>query len=254
MSPGIQEYITIATNAGNTILKIYDKGEFNVIQKADHSYLTAADLASHHYLVSALSHLCPHIPIISEENSQEISYSERKNWKQFFLIDPLDGTKEFIKRNGEFTINIALIQNNKPVLGIIHAPALGVTYYAQEQKGAFKLDNKQITALAKHNKSQIIRIIASRSHLCATTQAYIDKLKIEDYPIELVSMGSALKFGMIAENKADVYPRMAPTMEWDIAAGHVIINEVGKTLKVVETNQVMQYNKEILVNPSFIVE
>src|SRR5205085_522473 len=168
----------------------------------------------------------------------------------FFLVDPLDGTKEFIQRNGEFTINIALIRKNKPVLGVIHVPVLDITYYAEENKGCYKMFNGQITQLNPlSSTSNQLRVVTSRSHVCDATKEWLATLQEQGKEITIVTAGSALKFGLIAEGSADIYPRFAPTMEWDTAAGQVIVNEVGKEVMVVGSNQPLLYNKESLLNP-----
>jgi len=171
----------------------------------------------------------------------------------FFLIDPLDGTREFLERNGEFTVNIALVEDGLPCLGIIHAPALGMTYFAEKIKGAYKLFEGKITALrAKPQDPQTLRVVTSRSHINEDTRQFLDQLTLNGQTIALKPIGSALKFGLLAEGLADLYPRLAPTMEWDTAAGHAIINEIGGKVLIQNTQMPLQYNKAELVNPGFV--
>lgn len=253
----IKSLIEIANKAGELVLSIYHQGEIEITNKADKTPLTRADLNSHSVICESLGKLYPHIPIISEEFELQQQYNIRKKWDYFFLIDPLDGTKEFIKRNGEFTINIALIHQQKPILGVIHAPALHVTYYAQEGKGAFKMINNKALPLPRKGSiaQDNLRIIMSRSHLSDETKMFVNKLTLNgSKKVTAVTAGSALKFGLIAEGSADIYPRLAPTMEWDTAAGHIIVNEVGKKVMLFDGDKELQYNKMELVNPSFIVQ
>ncbi len=235
-----------AKKAGEETLKIYEK-EFDVNYKDDNSPLTKADLASNEIICSFLEKNYPDIPIISEEN-KNIPYEIRKNWEYCWLIDPLDGTKEFIKRNGEFTINIALIHKQIPVLGIVYAPVLDEIYYAKKGEGAFKNE----TPLPIPQLRDTFKVVVSRSHLSDETKELIKELKT-DKPIETVSKGSALKFCLMAEGSADLYPRLGPTMEWDTAAGDAICREVGRKTLVYETRKPLLYNKENLLNPHFIV-
>jgi 3'(2'), 5'-bisphosphate nucleotidase len=246
----IQDIIEIAKQAGKEILQIYEK-DFNVEYKEDQSPLTEADKLSNNMITSKLKNLYPAIPIIAEE-SKHTPYEERKDWDYFWLVDPLDGTKEFIKKNGEFTINIALIQKNIPILGVVYVPVKDIIYYA-DQNGSFKQEKEVITKLeAKENKSkEKLIIVASRSHFNEETKNYIKSLGKK---YELVSAGSALKLCLIAENKADLYPRLGPTMEWDTAAAHAVVKFAGKKVINYETNKELIYNKENLLNPWFMVK
>ena len=196
----------------------------------------------------------PQIPILSEEN-KEAPYNIRKNWEYFWLIDPLDGTKEFVKKNGEFTINIALIYKDAPVLGVIYAPALEILYYSQKDRGAFKQEkNKKPQRLPiYHNlKNNTLKVIVSKSHYNQETKEFVDNLKNQYEKIEFINIGSSLKFCLIAEGKADIYPRLAPTMEWDTAAGQAIVEESkGKIIKY-KTKEFIRYNKQNLLNPYFV--
>jgi 3'(2'), 5'-bisphosphate nucleotidase len=250
----INQLTSIAHQAGQLVCSIYQRA-FEVMNKQDNSVLTEADLVSHTFICDALMKQYPDIPIISEESAETLDYDKRKAWEYFFLVDPLDGTKEFIKRNGEFTINIALVKKDLPILGIIHAPALDLTYYAEKDKGAYKLANQQLTPLLAQAKTpDQLRVITSRSHACDKTQAFLEALKSEGKDIQTQTIGSALKFGLIAEGKADIYPRLAPTKEWDTAAGQIIVNEVGKQVNRLDNHQPLQYNKRELKNPEFIVQ
>lgn len=187
------------------------------------------------------------LPILSEENSI-ISFEERKNWEYFFLVDPLDGTKEFIKRNGEFTVNIALIHKQSPVLGVVYAPALNLMYSAKKGEGAFKNDELLPLALNKDT----YKIVASKSHMSDETKDFIDKLEV-DKKKELISMGSSLKLCLVASAEADIYPRLAPTMEWDTAAADAIVREAKKMSYDFYSKKPLLYNKENLKNPYFVV-
>lgn len=242
----------IACEAAEAILTIYHQADFQVDFKADTSPLTQADLASHRYIVTSLKALTPDIPILSEE-SEGIAYEERRRWQTFWLVDPLDGTKEFIQRNGEFTVNIALVSGHKPVLGVVHIPVQQVTYWAVEGQGAFKTDGQDTFQLqANHNLGQTMTVAASRSHAGAETAAFLDNLR-QDYALDVVSKGSALKLCMVAEGAADLYPRFGPTMEWDTAAAQCVVEQAGGRVTTME-GDALQYNKANLLNPFFMVD
>lgn len=253
--------INAAFYGGREILEIYHSSDFSVEWKKDDSPLTKADSAANqtikHYLDKT------GIPVLSEEG-QEIDYEERKQWQKFWLVDPLDGTKEFIKRNGEFTVNIALIENNLPVMGVILVPETEELYFAENELGAYKKENfgkammldrilYDAHKLPRSNGPNVFTVVASRSHMSEETQQYIEKLKETYGRIETLSRGSSLKLCMVAEGKADVYPRFAPTMEWDTAAGDAIARISGAEVLNYETGEVLQYNKENLKNPWFLV-
>ena len=191
----------------------------------------------------------PTIPLLSEEN-KIVLFEERKNWDYFWLIDPLDGTKEFIKKTDEFTVNIALIHKNTPVLGIVYAPVFKDIYYAKKGFGAYK--NTQKLNSGKKQNTQKLRVVASKSHLNDKTKEFIESLKNKTQEIEFVSVGSSLKFCLLAEDKADIYPRFAPTMEWDTAAAHIIITETGGSIIDMNTKHNLEYNKPSLLNNSFL--
>ena len=234
-----------ARAAGADILEIYESADFSVEAKADNSPLTLADKAAHNRIVSFLEET--NIPILSEEG-RAIPYEERKNWDYFWMIDPLDGTKEFIKKNGEFTVNIALIHEGRPILGVVYPPVLDLMYTAIEGEGA-QLDGVQIHVSEKTLDQPNLRTVASRSHMSAETEEFLARLKQP----EIVSKGSSLKLLLIASGEADVYPRFGPTMEWDTAAAHVIVTEAGGQVVHTDLENPIRYNKEDLLNPFFVV-
>lgn len=254
--------VRAAVEAGISIMEIYDSEDFQVESKVDDSPLTLADKKANDIINSFL--VPTGIPVISEENKQ-IDFKERKDWQECWIVDPLDGTKEFIKRNGEFTVNIALIQNNVPVFGVIYVPAKKDLYIGDvENQKSIKTtleseENLEIKSLelkeifpAKTNEK--IRVVGSRSHMNQETLDYIGSLKEQhNKDVEIVSKGSSLKFCLVAEGKADVYPRFAPTMEWDTAAGQAICNAVGLEVRDHKTGFPMKYNKENLLNNYFIL-
>ncbi len=234
-----------ALNAGAEIIKIYESGDFSIESKSDNSPLTLADKASHKAIVEELAHT--NIPILSEEG-KEVQYQERKDWEYFWMIDPLDGTKEFIKKNGEFTVNIALIHRNKPVLGVVYTPVLKDLFTAIKGEGATKNGEKiSVNQFSKPDKG--LKVVASRSHLNEDTQAFLDELNKP----EIVSKGSSLKLLMVAEGVADLYPRYAPTMEWDTAAAQIVVEEAGGRVLIKDSEEAVNYNKKNLLNPYFLV-
>jgi 3'(2'), 5'-bisphosphate nucleotidase len=249
--PEIYTVMQIAQEAGEKILEVYHAPDFNVETKADNSPLTRADIASHEWISQRLIALNPDIPVLSEE-SRDITYQERSTWTRFWLVDPLDGTKEFIKRNGEFTVNIALIEQGEAVLGVVHTPALGVTYFAVKGEGAFKLEHGITQAItATKDIGDTLNVVASRSHAGPETQALLDKLAT-DYPVNVVSKGSALKLCLVAEGSAHFYPRLGPTMEWDTAAAQCVAEQAGAVVTNMKGEK-LKYNKENLLNPFFVV-
>lgn len=252
--------IAAAIDAGRAIMDIYTHPDtdWQVERKADNSPLTLADRRSHQVIARALAHT-PY-PLLSEEGIHT-PYNERKNWQTLWIVDPLDGTKEFLKRNDEFTVNIALVHCGVPVMGVIYIPAKHTLYWGSEGQGAFTapvcptdftVGQAQPLPLA-HEDTRPFRVVASRSHLSPETQSFIDNLCRTHGQVETVSAGSSLKLCLVAEGKADVYPRMAPTMEWDTAAGHAIARAAGCTVTHAETGEPLQYNKEDLHNPYFVV-
>lgn len=250
----IQNIIEIAINAGNAILEIY-KQDITVETKSDNSPLTLADKNANDIIVAGLHKLNNTIPIISEENKL-IDFSERRNWTKCWIVDPLDGTKEFIKKNGEFTVNIALVENGIPILGVVHVPALNITYYAEINKGSFIIENGNTTLLKirKLADDGVLKIVGSRSHQTPELLEYVEQQKAKFENVDFVAAGSSLKFCLLAEGKADVYPRLGPTMEWDTCAGQIVATEAGAVVFRFDTNEPLLYNRENLLNPYFIVK
>ena len=242
----------IAIKAGEEILKYYTE-DIHVTHKDDSSPLTKADLASNKIIIKALQQLDKTIPILSEESLVE--WNERKKWTKYWLVDPLDGTKEFIKQNGEFTVNIALIENNKPILGVIYTPVKSDLYFAQKNYGSYKINSssklinfQEAIKIFVANKSSIEKIIGSRSH----SNQFFDSWVNQNFPnAEIVQAGSSLKFCLIAEGAADIYPRFGPTSEWDIASGHIIVNEAGGRVNTFQNIEINYNKKEDLLNPQF---
>ena len=251
----LEKVIIIAKAAGEAIIQVYST-DFNVVKKDDNSPLTQADLAAHHLIINALSKLTPDIPILSEE-SEAINFETRSQWKRYWLIDPLDGTREFVKRNGEFTVNIALINLQRPVLGVVYAPVTGLLYYASLGHGAYK-QNDSINSQKIHTRPLNLKqptVAGSRSHSNKKMQHFMCNLESAvRVPPELINMGSSLKICLVAEGLADVYPRLGPTSEWDTAAAHCVLLEAGGDI-VDMANQSLLYNtKDSLLNPSFFAK
>jgi 3'(2'), 5'-bisphosphate nucleotidase len=252
--------IKAALKAGAEIMEVYATEDFSIEFKKDDSPLTKADKLSHEVICLFLSTSA--IPILSEEG-RSIPFEERSAWNQLWIVDPIDGTKEFIKRNGEFTVNIALIENQVPILGVIFVPALSELYFATKEHGAFKvsadvnsnLDEliKTATKLPLQSTRSIYTVVASRSHLSPETDTFINDLKQEHGEVNAISKGSSLKLCMVAEGAADCYPRFAPTMEWDTAAGHAICKYAGFLVQDFQTKAEMVYNREDLLNNWFLV-
>ena len=240
----------LAQLAGEKILVVYNSDEFSVEEKADKSPLTAADLASHHAIVDGLTALTPDIPILSEE-SASLPYAERSAWQRYWLVDPLDGTREFIKRNGEFTVNIALVDAGVTVLSVVYVPVTGVSYLACRGQGAFKQEaggERQVIRVRKLGDGPLM-VVGSRSHRGDSLIAFLDKLGEH----EMVGMGSSLKLCLVAEGAADIYPRLGLTSEWDTAAAQCVVEQAGGF--VTDTAmQPLRYNtKDSLLNPFFLV-
>ena len=250
----IDHVIELAVKAGQRIMEIYDT-DFDVEKKSDDTPLTAADMAAHNTIVDGLSKLTPEIPILSEE-SADIPFAERKQWQRYWLVDPLDGTREFVKRNGEFTVNIALIDNHESILGVIYTPVTGVTYYAARGTGAFKktledtAENTDASAIHARPKTAGSTIIAgSRSHRGDSLEAFLTR--VGEY--DIISMGSSLKSCLVAEGAADIYPRLGPTSEWDTAAAQCVVEEAGGCI-IKTDGEALRYNtKDSLLNPYFLV-
>lgn len=241
--------ITAAEQACSQIVEVYNSGDFQAELKGDNSPLTIADRRAHDVIVKFLE--STGLPILSEEG-RSIPYHERKNWEYFWLVDPLDGTKEFLKRNGEFTVNIALIHKNTPILGVVAVPVTGDIYYAADGE-AYLRKGTSTTKLPRRGRTDLqqegLRVVASRSHMSPETQEFVNQLKNPS----IVSSGSSLKFMMLASGVADVYPRFAPTMEWDTGASQAIVNAVGLKVFRQGTTDELVYNKENLLNPGFVV-
>lgn len=244
--------MAIAKEAGAAILSVYEK-DFEVEFKDDRSPLTEADRLSHERIVEGLAALDASIPVLSEEG-KDIPYEERVNWQRFWLVDPLDGTKEFVKRNGEFTVNIALIEQGYPVLGVIYVPVTDVLYYGEAGKEAVKIASGSMaqTLAVRKPESGAITIVESRSHPSPELESFMSELQQKYSSIDRISKGSSLKFCAVAEGSAHLYPRMGPTMEWDTAAGQAIVEAAGGSVKWLNGERV-HYNKEILRNDFFIV-
>lgn len=246
----LQEIERVAVMAGKAVMAVYEK-DFEVDFKEDESPLTEADLKANEIICRELNSLYPEIPILSEEN-KEIPYEARKNWNRFWLVDPVDGTKEFIKKNGEFTVNIALIENGTPILGVVYAPALEDLYTGDLENGAFK-NGESLPLKVNSNPNESLTVVASRSHLSQETEDFIEGLKENTKNVETISKGSSLKLCLVAEGAADYYPRLAPTMEWDTAAAHAVCLAACKRVFRHDNNEDLTYNKENLLNPWFIV-
>jgi 3'(2'), 5'-bisphosphate nucleotidase len=244
----VDEVVQIARKAGERVLEIYNSS-FQVEYKNDGTPVTQADLEANKIITSSLKQLYPEIPIISEE-SEEIPFEVRKNWEFFWLIDPIDGTKEFVKKSGEFTINIALIEKDTPVIGVIYAPVLKKMYSAKKEHGAFL--NGEKLPLAKTERP--FRVVSTKSHKNRETEKFLDNLKKEQPNLEIIGIGSSLKFCLIAEGSADLYPRFSNIMEWDTGAGDCIVREVGKSVLDFKNSKPLIYNKENLHNPFFIAK
>jgi len=248
----IEDIVNLSHDAGKLILDIYQSNNFEQQLKSDSSPLTKADLASHNLIVNRLRELTPNIPILSEE-SANIAWQERKSWQEYWLIDPLDGTKEFIKKNGEFTVNIALIKDNTPVLGVVYAPVLDATWVGEINKSAIKITPKGRVGIKsiRHQANEIWNVVGSRSHQSDEFRSYVDKLEGK---INIVSMGSSIKLCLVAEGTAHIYPRLGLTSEWDTAAAHAVVNSAGGKVVDINTGQELRYNtKESLLNPFFVV-
>lgn len=249
----IDDLIPVSREAGDAILEVYHSPDMGIQDKSDASPLTRADLASNQIICSALQKITPEIPIISEENT-DLPYSERSQWPYCWIVDPLDGTKEFIKKNGEFTTNIGLVHNHKVIAGVVYLPVLEEMYFAIQGQGAFMIQNGQTTKLTAPTFSTNtagLKVVCSRSHLNEKTEAFVNKL----ISPELIARGSSLKFLAIAKGEAHLYPRMAPTMEWDTCAAQIILEEAGGQVVLADDqNKTVSYNKEDLLNPYFIAK
>ena len=235
-----------AIDAGRAILAIYETEEFGVESKGDNSPLTKADKAAHGVIARYLDKTG--IPVLSEEG-KDVPFEERRKWEYFWLVDPLDGTKEFIKRNGEFTVNIALVHEQKVIAGVVYTPVTQKLYWGMVGEGAYlEYEGKAVPLKGSEQKKGPVRVVASRSHMSEETQEFINQYASS----EIVSMGSSLKFMVLAEGNADVYPRFGPTMEWDTGAAQAVLEAAGGSVIDNETNQPLVYNKEVLRNNFFV--
>jgi len=259
LSEELELAIRAALKAGEAIMEIYNDEDFEVELKSDNSPLTKADKAAHEIIKSYLSNSS--LPILSEEGS-EIPYAERKKWNRFWMVDPIDGTKEFIKRNGDFTVNIALVEGQKPILGVVYAPALKDLYFAEQGLGSFKIHsissiedtyNSERIDLTKSVYPETYTLVVSKSHMNKETQEFVDLKEKEFGKIATASFGSSLKICKVAEGNAHCYPRFGPTMEWDTAAAHAIAIFGSNNVNEINTELNLIYNKENLLNPYFIV-
>lgn len=247
----LQPVRDIAAEAGARIVEIYVTA-FAVEEKGDQSPLTAADLASHQTIVAKLQQLTPDIPVLSEE-SAGVAFAERSRWPRFWLVDPLDGTKEFIKRNDEFTVNIALIEGHEPVLGVVLVPVSGLCYWAARGQGAWRCERDQspqrIHVAPLSDGRSPVRVVGSRSHRGESLNGFLARIGEHD----LVAIGSSLKFCLVAEGKADIYPRLGPTSEWDTAAAQCVVEEAGGQVIACDGQRLVYNTKESLLNPHFLV-
>ena len=259
LSKNLKLAIEASIQAGKKIIEIYNSDDFNLEYKLDDSPITLADTASNKIIENILE--ASNIPILSEEGNI-LDFNKRKNLKHLWIVDPLDGTKEFIKKNNEFTVNISLVENSIPVIGVIYAPALNVLYFSERKLGAYKtlitaldeFDNSKAFRLPLVEKSNEYKVLTSRSHLDDKTLDYIDNLKVNNLKVVSVPMGSSLKFCLLAEGLADCYPRFSPCMEWDTAAGQIICEEAGFKVVDLKTMKPIVYNRENLINNYFIAK
>ena len=259
LSQNLKLAIEASIQAGKKIIQIYNSDDFNLEYKLDDSPITLADTASNKIIENILE--ASNIPILSEEGNI-LDFNNRKNLKHLWVVDPLDGTKEFIKKNNEFTVNISLIENSVPVIGVIYAPALNVLYFSEKKLGAYKVfitnldefDHSNPLRLPLVKKFKEYKVLTSRSHLDNNTLDYIDNLKVNNLKVVSVPMGSSLKFCLLAEGLADCYPRFSPCMEWDTAAGQIICNEAGFKVIDLKTMKPIVYNRENLINNYFIAK
>lgn len=247
--PPLEDVLSLAKEAGDRILDVYNS-DFAVQHKDDKSPLTEADMASHRTITAALGALTPDLPILSEE-AAGIPYDIRRSWDIYWLVDPLDGTKEFVKRNGEFTVNIALIQSHRPILGVVYAPVMDVAYFASQDAGAFFQEKTAPAARLEVSRhcAEPIRVVGSRSHAGESLKLFLSNLGAH----ELVSMGSSLKLCLVAAGRADIYPRLGPTSEWDTAAAQCVVEAAGGLVTDTEMNPLRYNTKESLLNPHFFV-
>jgi 3'(2'), 5'-bisphosphate nucleotidase len=246
----IEPVVTLARRAGDAILEVYAT-DFDVQAKVDDSPLTLADMASHRVIVAGLRALAPDLPIISEESGLP-DFDERGKWSRYWLVDPLDGTKEFVKRNGEFTVNIALIDTDRPVLGVVHVPVTNTTYTGCEGSGSTVRQNDEAPQPIRvsQRSANPVRVVGSRSHRGSSLDAYFEALG----KVEMLPMGSSLKFCVVAEGKADIYPRLGPTSEWDTAAAQAVVEQAGGAVLRLDGSPLAYNTKSDILNPHFMVQ
>jgi 3'(2'), 5'-bisphosphate nucleotidase len=247
--------LDITRAAGAAIMKIYEK-DFTVEYKDDKSPLTDADRLSNKVIIDGLMSRYPGSNVISEEN-KTVPYEDRKDWSTLWLIDPIDGTKEFIKKNGEFTVNIALIEDGVPTFGVVYAPVPDTLYYGIKGDGSYKVEkgiSTKIHNTTSYRDKDIVKVVASRSHMSEETLAFVSDIEKQGKKIDFLSIGSSLKLCLVAEGAADIYPRFGPTMEWDTGAAHAVALYAGREVLNADIMQPLVYNKPNLLNPSFIVQ
>ena len=253
--PDMEYLVATAREAGAVILEVYET-DFEVTRKGDASPLTEADLHSHQVITQRLKERYPEVPILSEESVEHASYETRKSWDLFWLVDPLDGTKEFVKRNGQFTVNIGLIRGTEPTAGVVYAPAFDLLYYGKVGGGAFKVEGKAepvpLAVKGPRDPSRLV-IAGSLSHPTPEMDAFVAEQRQEYSEVEFVAMGSSLKICLVAEGSADIYPRLGPTMEWDTAAAHAVAAAAGRRVVRYGSEDELSYNKENLLNGWFVV-
>ncbi len=245
----LTEVIALAREAGRAILEVYEKSTYVVEEKDDRSPLTEADLRSEKLILAGLRRIAPEVPVLSEESARA-PWATRRGWSRLWVVDPLDGTKEFIGRNGEFTVNIALVQDGRVILGVVHAPALGRTYFACEGAGSFRSDAEAAGRpihVAKRGPGPV-RVVGSRSHRGSSLDAFLERVG----PHQLVEVGSSLKLCLVAEGAADVYPRLGPTCEWDTAAGQCVLEQAGGQVVTLEGQPLGYNSREEVLNPFFV--
>ncbi len=249
---GVRDVVALAVQAGEAIVEVYEHHDFGVETKGDGSPLTLADRRSHHCIEAGLGRLTPDIPLLSEESGR-FAFENRRRWDRFWMVDPLDGTREFIRRNGEFTVNIALIENCRSVLGVVHSPVSRITHFATLDAGAFRIsaDGTQAPVAVRRRDPAETIMVASRSHAGKAVSGYRENLERLAGPVTLASMGSSLKICLVAEGRADIYPRLGPTSEWDTAAAHCVLEAAGGRLVRLDGTPLV-YNKPDILNPWFL--
>ena len=248
----IRDVVALAVQAGEAIVEVYERHDFGVETKGDGSPLTLADRRAHQCIEAGLGRLTPDIPLLSEESDRS-AFENRHRWDRFWMVDPLDGTREFIRRHGEFTVNIALITDRRPVLGVVHSPVLGITHFATLESGAFRIgaDGTQTPVAVRRRDPAETVMVASRSHAGGAVGSYRENLERLAGPVTLASMGSSLKICLVAEGRADIYPRLGPTSEWDTAAAHCVLEAAGGCVVRLDGTPLV-YNKPDILNPWFL--